>query len=420
MARAQTAAQPGDTIFFRGGEYLFSGSTVGITLDKSGSQGKPIRYFAYPGETPVFNFKGLTGRVKGMVVSGDWLHLKGIEMKEVQQDPNMRAKENWCLYVDGGDDNVFERLDLHHNMGPGYFHVNGSRNLVLNCDSHDNYDAYSYTDGALNPGENADGFGSHARNTASVGNVFRGCRAWWNGDDGWDFIHSWSVVVTESCWSWNNGLKAGTNTPAGNGNGFKVGGYDLTASMPNPLPQHIVRFSLAFNNRAAGFYQNHHPRPNIYQNNTACNNGVNYNLLGEGTAGMAVMRNNLSLGPRHLSNNSGSAVDAANNSWNLQVTVAAEDFLSVDTLGVSGPRQADGSLPKLDFMKLKPGSDLIDKGVNVGLPFVGTAPDLGAFEYGQGPLVGIRSRERPRPASAPGSYRFRVPGGYDLRGRLGR
>jgi hypothetical protein len=38
-------------------------------------------------------------------------------------------------------------------------------------------------------------------------------------------------------------------------------------------------------------------------------------------------------------------------------------------------------LPALDFLRLKAGSHLIDAGVDVGLPFNGTAPDLGAFEF---------------------------------------
>ena len=33
-------------------------------------------------------------------------------------------------------------------------------------------------------------------------------------------------------------------------------------------------------------------------------------------------------------------------------------------------------------MKLRAGSDAIDKGVDAGLPFNGKAPDLGAFESG--------------------------------------
>ena len=32
-------------------------------------------------------------------------------------------------------------------------------------------------------------------------------------------------------------------------------------------------------------------------------------------------------------------------------------------------------------MRLKAGSQLIDAGVDIGLPFLGKAPDLGAFEF---------------------------------------
>jgi hypothetical protein len=37
-------------------------------------------------------------------------------------------------------------------------------------------------------------------------------------------------------------------------------------------------------------------------------------------------------------------------------------------------------LPDVDFLHLASGSDLIDGGVDVGLDFDGSAPDLGAFE----------------------------------------
>jgi hypothetical protein len=37
-------------------------------------------------------------------------------------------------------------------------------------------------------------------------------------------------------------------------------------------------------------------------------------------------------------------------------------------------------LPAIDFLRLAPGSHLIDAGVNVGLPFNGSAPDLGWAE----------------------------------------
>ena len=58
----------------------------------------------------------------------------------------------------------------------------------------------------------------------------------------------------------------------------------------------------------------------------------------------------------------------------------AADFISIDTTGVRGPRKADGSLPEINFMHLARGSQFINTGTNVGLPFNGSAPDLGCFE----------------------------------------
>jgi hypothetical protein len=399
MAQGQSAAQAGDTVYLRGGEYLFSSSSdeIGINLTKNGASGRRIHYFAYPGETPVLNFSGMTAakRIKGVNVSGDWLHLRGIEMKNVPQTPRM-GKENWCIYINGGSNNIFERLDLHHNMGPGLFIIEGADNLVLNCDSHNNYDAESYSGGSSQPGENADGFGAHVKSPSSTGNIFRGCRAWWNADDGFDFINCATAVVVENSWAWLNGYKAGTTQSAGNGAGFKMGGYGMPPSgVPSDIPRHVLRKSLAFLNKAHGVYQNHHPIANIFHNNTSYNNrSSNYNLLGYdmgrgADANMAIVRNNIAFTGTAVSNGSGSGIDQANNSWNLSVTVSAADFVSTDTAGVAGPRNADGSLPNIGFMKLRADSDLIDKGADIGLVYNGAAPDLGAFEHGGTTKLGI-------------------------------
>ena len=74
-----------------------------------------------------------------------------------------------------------------------------------------------------------------------------------------------------------------------------------------------------------------------------------------------------------------------NNSWQLPVTVTAADFASMSETDAAAPRQADGSLPNNGFARLVAGSDLIDKGVDVGLPYYGSAPDLGAYEFNPGP-----------------------------------
>jgi hypothetical protein len=68
------------------------------------------------------------------------------------------------------------------------------------------------------------------------------------------------------------------------------------------------------------------------------------------------------------------------NSWQDGHSATESDFVSVDIDELLAPRKADGSLPDVNYFKLANDSDLIDAGVDVGLPYNGSAPDIGAFE----------------------------------------
>jgi hypothetical protein len=375
VTRGQEAASPGDTVWIRGGQYTFSGAEIriGILLDKSGQEGKPINYWAYPDETPVFDFYQLAtpARIRGISVTGDWLHLKGLEVRGVQQILT-RTNESWAIRVEGASHCVFDRLNLHHNEGPGLFVADGGDNLVLNCDSHHNYDPDR-------GGQNADGFGGHSDDD---GNVFRGCRAWCNSDDGFDLINAPGAHTIEGCWAWHNGFVLDTGERAGNGAGFKSGGFGRNpARFPPQIPAHIIRFNLSFDNRVQGFYANYHPGPLHFYNNTAFANPRNFDMQTVVDPVVHVLRNNIAFGPGvALANVTKSDPDDQFNSWNLQTPITDADFLSTSPEGLDGPRQADGSLPRLDFMRPAPAGRLIDAGTDVGLPFNGNAPDLGAFE----------------------------------------
>jgi hypothetical protein len=379
VTRAQEAVSPGDTVWLRGGTYVFSGDklAIGILLNKSGQEGKRINYWAYKDETPILDFFKLVtpARIKGISVTGNWLHLKGLEIRGVQQILT-NTNESWAIRVEGGSHNIFEQLNLHHNEGPGLFIAEGGHNLVLNCDSHHNYDPDR-------GGENADGFGGHA---SMDGNVFRGCRAWFNSDDGYDLIHARGVHTIEHSWAWSNGFVPDTNQRAGNGGGFKMGGWLLNpARFPGHIAVHVITHSLAFNNRAEGFNANYHPGMLRFYNNTAFNNPRQFDLKVAPRLTKPVthvLRNNVALGDAPpMSGHDRNPPDDQFNSWNLEnFTVSADDFLSIVPDGVDGPRQPDGSLPEIAFMRPKPGSRQIDAGIGVGLPFKGAAPDLGAFE----------------------------------------
>ncbi|MGS2648275.1 right-handed parallel beta-helix repeat-containing protein [Streptosporangium sp. G12] len=409
IARAQAAAQPGDTVYLRGGTYAYTRANSNcasqtarvdaITLNKSGASGNPIRYQAYPGEKPVFDFSRMTDncRIKGFGVTGSHLHLKGLEVRGVPQNNTLNA-ESWGIWV-SGDNNVFELINTHHHMGTGLFVNGGGGNLVLNSDSHDNYDPNS-SDG---PGENADGFGVHYTPAGRPANVFRGCRAWWNADDGYDLISTYSPVTIEHSWSWRNGYMPGTTTPSGNGVGFKAGGFG--AEYDSGAVKHTVRFSVAFLNKAAGFYSNHHPVANDYFNNTGYGNHPNFNMLGITSSGAAAgrgnLRNNLAYTGTPTSNMAGTS--SAHNSWDLGVALSDSQFQSVSTSGWDAPRQGDGSLPVLPHLRPAANSTLVDKGTDVGLPYTGQAPDLGAFERSGDTPSGRRYEAEITPAVCQGS-----------------
>jgi hypothetical protein len=104
------------------------------------------------------------------------------------------------------------------------------------------------------------------------------------------------------------------------------------------------------------------------------------------------MKNNLGFGGGTEVSDLGSDPESNNdvtyNYWTLPVSVAADDFRSLPYEELTQPRQADGSLPNVDYARLVEVSDLIDAGTTnlVGaIPYYsGSAPDLGFLELGLG------------------------------------
>ena len=365
VQRAQTAASAGDTVFLRGGTYRMTESQIArrrglyarlIVLDKSGSPGKPISYRASQDERPVFDcsdVKPSGQRVAAFYVSGSWLHLQGIEVTGVQV--TIKTHTQSICFESQGSHNIFERLAMHDGQAIGLYHVRGSDNLFLNCDAWNNWDRTS-EDGQ---GGNVDGFGGHPTH-GSTGNVFRGCRAWFNSDDGYDCISAHESVTFENCWAMYNGLSAAGKKLA-DGNGFKAGGYGSAAAreLPNPIPRHVVRGCLAVGNKNSGFYANHHPGGCDWLNNSAFRNGANFNMLGrladnrtdvDGTGHKLL--NNLSHGSRRdLTAINLAKCELTGNSFTLGLKLSDKHFVSLDEAELTQPRQPDGSLPVIQFLQ---------------------------------------------------------------------
>lgn len=395
IKKAQEVVAPGDTVYLRGGTYLMKEAhimarernrAIVIHLFKSGLQGRPIRYMAYQQEQPIFDFSEVTPermRVHAIKVSGSWLHLSGITTVGVQV--TIKEHTQSINIENSGSNNLFEKLTMRDGQGIGFWLGRGSNNLILNCDAYNNHDHTSEN----KRGGNVDGFGFHVPQ-GSVNNVFRGCRAWYNSDDGFDSISTSEAHRLENCWAFYNGTNKSSER-LGDGNGFKVGGYASTPvdRLPKTIPRHVVIGCIAALNRASGFYSNHQIGGIDFLGNSSYRNSRNFNMLGRSKDHTGdvpgydhVIKNNASFGSRHdIDNVDRNRCEISNNSFDLKIPLTQEDFISLDETELMKPRQANGDLPVIRFMQLPRSSALIDRGADIGRKYYGKKPDIGALEH---------------------------------------
>ncbi|MCK7589084.1 Ig-like domain-containing protein [Subsaxibacter sp. CAU 1640] len=358
---AIATASAGETIYVRGGNYVFNSP---IQVSGNGSNGNFISVLPYPSDTerPRFDFSSMSesSSNRGIELSGDYWHIKGIDV--------FSAGDNGMHIT--GDNNLIEFCTFSENADTGLQLDNGaSNNTILNCDSFFNADSTL---------ENADGFA--AKLNVGSGNKFIGCRAWQNLDDGWDgYLRDTDNVTTyyENCWAFKNGYLQNGTVGSGDGNGFKTGGSDDKTLKHNANYKNCV----AAGNVYDGFDHNSNRGTIEIYNGSAFDNGRNYSFSSTNIAMALTIKNSVSLNSGSTNSFNATTTDITNNGWQNGLTTTAEDFASLDINLLAAPRNADGSLPNMDFMRLVSSSDLIDQGVDVGLPFNGTAPDLGAFEF---------------------------------------
>ena len=352
LEKAIQIVSPGETIYIRGGTYHCDKS---IFCDKSGEDNRPISILAYQNEEPVFDFSMAWGN--GFVIRGAYWHIKGLVVQNAGAAGMVIQSEN-------AHHNTIENITTQGNNNTGLSLRSGAAdNLIINCDAHHNFDPVSN-------GEDADGFG--AKFGLGRGNVFKFCRAWNNSDDAFDFWHAGAGVRVEDCYGWDNGRNVWEHPLfQGNSNGFKLGQLE---------GDHVLIRCVAWDHPGRGFDLNGNSTGVTLHNCTAFRNGTNFAFtFTKGNIEKNMLRNCLSFsGSVRMK----SEVDDKYNNWNDSpgVEITKEDFVSLDDSAIKGSRSPDGSLPASDFLKLAAGSDAIDAGTNVGLPFKGSSPDLGAFE----------------------------------------
>ncbi|WP_031556371.1 right-handed parallel beta-helix repeat-containing protein [Lachnospira multipara] len=273
-ADLQTAikfAQPGQTIVVKEGTYSYN-HTLTIPRGTNGTSEKEITLVADENATtrPVISGENASGHA--MEIAGDYWYIKGIDVTKsadgkdgIHLSGSHNTVDNVECYKNGNTGLQISRLsaaDADKSTWPSY-------NYILNCTSYDNAD-HGY--------EDADGFA--AKLTCGDGNVFDGCIAHNNADDGWDLFAkvqsgAIGVVTIKNSVAYANGyLSDGTN--AGNGNGFKMGGDSMTG-------YHKLINCVAFDNKSKGIDSNSCPDIQI-SDSTSFNNEANNVALYTNTA----------------------------------------------------------------------------------------------------------------------------------------
>ncbi|MGN1187832.1 MAG: right-handed parallel beta-helix repeat-containing protein, partial [Lachnospiraceae bacterium] len=358
--------QPGQTIVITEGTYLLD-STVRVERGVNGTSEKNIRMVADPNAStrPVFDFQG---KCAGMVFGGDYWYFNGFDCTHSQN-----AQKGIQI---SGSHNVLDNVNAYHNGNTGIqisrLYSSDTReqwpsyNLILNCTSYGNADA-GY--------EDADGFA--AKLTVGDGNVFDGCVAYNNADDGWDLfakVETGSIgsVTIQNCVAYGNGyLEDGTN--AGNGNGFKMGGDSLSG-------YHKLINSYAFNNKAKGIDSNSCPdiqvTSSISYNNESynvafyTNNAANTDFAATGILSFkdSNVKNGLGTGEQHKpvgSQDKSKYLGDSNYYWDgsksANASGAVADATWFKSLAFTGiTRNADGTINLNGFLET---TDVVPEGV---------------------------------------------------------
>ena len=374
LVKAWSVVAAGDTIYMRGGTHAYD--HMQYLQSKNGTAGNHIRLWAYPGETPVITRSASYAVINGVdqdliYCEGNYLHWKNLEIANFSQKPGETPYP--AVRFGYTNNSIFENLKYHDNMAAFSIRGASSNNLILNSDFYRNQDPYGSDGAGTDAFDGADGLQMNF--VSGTNNTIRGCRAWWNADDGFDIWENNGYVLFDSCWAFWNGYIPGTFNAAGNGSGIKLG---QTASLRTTLLR-TVQNCIVHRNRSFGVAENAADcRSNIY-NNTVSQNGVYGFWFGAWNACVATFVNNIS----YNNTDDIAAHDVqTTNSWQNGRVVNSADFASTNDTELTSSRAANGSLPVINFLKLATGSDLINVGTGVGIPFNPSAPDLGAFEFG--------------------------------------
>jgi len=396
IQKAHNAAQAGDTLYLRAGTYYPTDRT---NFTKDGNVNSYFVLRSYPGELPIIDGENIPDGNINHSSTATW-QFNNANFWKIIGPVKITNGRGAGVYVEGGN-LEFDLLESCYNGkrasrgAHGFCVWEGTNVLFKNCDAHHNANHLwkSGEDQESNQYQHGDGWRIFTADNMRL----ESCRSWHNLDDNYDFLGTATPIVLIDSWSAYGGrddaegsitgtpnrdmpLVDAREIPALWGNGIKLG-YD-----EDNVTHEVIR-CLSWNNNGAGFHMNLGPAY-IAHSASFGNKQFGFDYL-DGNAHEI-------LNSWEFNNEKDSTItdsvyaeilpdlsQHSHNSWDntIDITVSADDFISLNDSGMFVSRQSDGSLPVTPFLILADGSDLIDVGLDIGLTYSGDAPDIGAFEF---------------------------------------
>lgn len=268
ISKAITSIQQGGTIYLTGGTYKLN-KQLTIAETNSGTASKMNNLVALNGAEVILDFSAQaygepSTNERGIQLDGSYWYIKGITVQGAADNGFFVSGKNNKLELCVARANRDTGIQIsRRNSSLSSMKDWPANNLILNCTSYNNSDPAT--------GENADGFA--AKLTCGEGNVFDGCIAYNNVDDGWDLYAKTETgpigsVTIKNCIAFRNGATTdGHFTANSDGNGFKLGGSGIAVP-------HRIENSIAFENKNHGFTDNSNPGTITLKNCTSINNSL--------------------------------------------------------------------------------------------------------------------------------------------------
>ena len=347
---------PGDSILFKRGDVWIGRALLpkGVIVPTNGTADNPITFGAYgTGSQPVFDWQ-LDGYGRGFQVQGrHWIVIEGIEIR----------KFSWGIYIADFSSNITIRDCEIHQTGSGSLRLqNNVQNILIERNRLHHTGLTSVGEG-IYVGTNQNQWEGNPDRTSKV--TIRN-----------NTIYNTPGEAVE--------LKAGTRHCLVENNIIHTTPMGIAAAPDAHDPQpaqdnlHVIKGNRIYNltgksnggNPPYGIAVN--LRTDVFQNIIYAGEGVGIYILDDkGDGRLRKIYNNTIHNQKvqGIRINTGANVDLQNN---LLWANGGSGMLSHDPIFLDPPNG--------DF-RLRSGSPAIDVGVDVGLPFNGATPDLGALEF---------------------------------------